>query len=161
MSNQGASWAEFELAEAEMAWRVRSRLESHRHVVMATLHADGAPRLSGMEAPVRSGHLWLAMSPESVKVADLLSDPRFALHSAPDAEHLPEGDARIEGVAVEADAAQTAEFVAEHRHHIENPSKMALFTAMILRAVLVRVCDDRLLIESWTPEAGRVTQSSQ
>ena len=161
MSDLGASWAEFERADAELAQRVRERLESHRHVVMATLRTDGSPRLSGMEAPVRSGHLWLAMSPDSVKVTDLRHDPRFSMHSAPDAEHLPGGDARVEGVAVEADESQTAEFVAGHRHHIENPSKMALFTAMIQRAVLVRVCDDRLLIESWTPEAGRVTQSSQ
>ena len=161
MSDGVASWAEFEGADGELAGRVRARLECHRHVVMATLRADGAPRLSGMEAPVRSGHLWLAMMPESVKVSDLRRDARFALHSAPDDEHLPEGDARIEGVAVPADAAQQAEFVSGHRHPIEDPSKMALFTTLIRRVVLVRVSGDRLLIESWTPEGGRRTQSRQ
>ena len=114
-----------------------------------------------MEAPVRSGHLWLAMSPESVKVSDLRRDARFSLHSAPDDELLPEGDARIEGVAVPADAAQQADFVSGHRHPIEDPSMMALFTALIRRVVLVHVSGDRLLIESWTPDGGQRTQSRQ
>ena len=160
MNDGGASWAEFEEADGELAARVLARLEDHRHVVLATLRADGAPRLSGMEAPVRSGHLWLGMSPESVKVSDLRRDARFSLHSAPDDEHLPDGDARIDGIATPADAAQQADFVAGHRHPIEDPSKMALFTALIQRVVLVHVADDQLLIDSWTPEGGRSTQSS-
>ena len=154
-----ASWDDFESDDPELAERVRERLGSHRHAVLATLRADGSPRLSGMEAPVRSGNLWLAMSPESRKVADLRNDRRFALHSAPDAERLPAGDARVEGVAVDADAAQLSEFVAGHRYQIDDESKMALFVAMIHRVVLVRVSHDSLLIESWTPDGGRDTHT--
>ncbi len=128
---------------------------------MATLQADGSPRLSGMEAPVRSGHLWLAMTPGSRKATDLGRDPRFSLHSTLDAEDLPEGDARIDGVVVPADATQQDEFLAAHRHPIDDPSIMVLFVAMIRRVVLVRVSQHSLLIESWTPEGGRVTQKSQ
>ena len=158
MSDETASWAEFEAAEPELAGLVRARLESHRHAVLATLRADGSPRLSGMESPVRSGHLWLAMTPGSRKAADLVLDPRFSLHSAPDSEHLPDGDARLEGTAVPADTAQQAEFIADHRHRIKDPSMMVLFTALISRVVLVRVADDTLLIESWTPSGGRTSQ---
>lgn len=158
MSDETASWAEFEAGEPELAGLVRARLESHRHVVLATLRADGSPRLSGMEAPVRSGHLWLAMTPGSRKAADLARDPRFSMHSAPDSEHLPDGDARLEGVALPADTAQQADFVASHRHHIEDPSKMVLFAALISRVVLVRVADNALLIESWTPSGGLTSQ---
>ncbi len=155
------SWADFEHADPTLSRRVQARLESHRHTVLATLHADGSPRLSGMEAPIRSGHLWLAMTPGSLKAADLSRDPRYALFSAPDSEALPEGDARIEGVVVPADAVQQAEFVAGHRHHIEDPSIMELYVALIGRVVLVRVAGHSLLIESWTPGEGRTTQRKQ
>ena len=155
------SWADFEHADPVLARRVQERLESHRHAVLATLRVDGSPRLSGMEAPIRSGHLWLAMTPGSLKAADLKRDPRFSLHSRPDSEDLPDGDARIEGVVLPADPAQQAEFVAGHRHHVEDPSIMDLYVARIRRVVLVRVWEDSLLIESWTPSDGRRTQRRQ
>ena len=161
MTDAAVTWAEFEHADPALAERVMARLRSHRHAVLATLRADGSPRLSGMEAPIRSGHLWLAMTPGSRKAADLARDPRFSLHSAPDAEDLPEGDARVDGTARPADAAQQDEFVAGHRYPIEDPSIMVLFVAMIHRVGLVRVSEHSLLIESWTPAGGRKTQRRQ
>lgn len=128
---------------------------------MATLRADGSPRLSGMEAPVRSGHLWLGMMPGSAKADDLAHDPRFALHSAPDSEMLPDGDSRIDGAVRPADAAEREEFIAGHRFPIEDPSSMVLYVALISRVVLVRVSGESLLIESWTPSTGRNTQRRQ
>ena len=161
MADDAVTWAGFERADEALAHRVTARLESHRHAVMATLKADGSPRTSGMEAPIRSGHLWLGMTPGSRKAADLGRDPRFSLHSAPDTEDLAEGDARIDGIAQLADAAQQDEFVAGHRHPIDDPSIMVLYVATITRVVLVRVSGDSLLIESWTPAAGRDTQRIQ
>ena len=111
-----------------------------------------------MEAPIRSGHLWLAMMPGSLKAGDLTRDPRYALHSALDSENLTEGDARIDGVVVRADPAQQAEFIAGHRFPIEDPSTMELYVAGVAKVVLVRVQQDYLLIESWTPSHGRSTQ---
>ena len=157
MAADAVPWHSFDQADPELAGMVRSRLESHRHVVMATLRAGGTPRLSGMEAPVRSGHLWLAMTPGSRKEADLSRDPRYSLHSAPDSEDLQRGDARIEGVVSPATEAEQDEFIAGHRHPIEDPSMMVLFTALIQRAVLARVTGNTLLIETWTPAEGRTT----
>lgn len=161
MVEHAVSWAEFAASDPALAQRVAARLDSHRHAVMATLRADGSPRLSGMEAPVRSGHLWLAMDPVSRKTSDLERDPRFSLHSSLDSEDLPNGDARVDGLASPADAHQRAEFIAGHRYDIEDPSLMVLFTALIQRVVLVRVADKHLLIESWTPAEGHRTQSRQ
>ncbi|MYL02997.1 MAG: pyridoxamine 5'-phosphate oxidase family protein [Acidimicrobiaceae bacterium] len=161
MVDSAVTWAGFEQADGELAQRVMARLGSHRHAIMATLKADGSPRTSGMEAPIRSGHLWLAMAPGSRKAGDLGRDPRFTLHSAPDAELLPEGDARVDGMAQPADTAQQAEFVAGHRYPIDDPSTMALYVAMITRVVLVRVSGDSLLIESWSPATGRDTHRIQ
>ena len=161
MAEDAVPWHAFEESDPDLAGMVRSRLESHRHVVMATLRADGTARLSGMEAPVRSGHLWLAMTPGSRKEADLSRDPRYSLHSAPDSEDLPRGDARIEGVVSPATEAEQDVFIAGHRHPIEDPSMMVLFTALIRRAVLVRVASPNLLIEAWTPSEGRKTHLQQ
>ena len=158
MADAAVTWAEFEQADPALARRVAARLQNHRHAIMATVRADGSPRLSGMEAPIRSGHLWLAMTPGSHKAADLARDPRFSVHSALDAEDLREGDARIDGAVLLADEAQQAEFVAQHRYPIEDPSIMVLFTALIRRVVLVRVEAESLLIETWAPTKGHGTQ---
>ena len=148
------SWAEFEQAESALAGKVRDRFEHHRHGVLATVRADGSPRLSGLETPIRDGHLWLAMMPGSRKTTDLYRDPRFALHSAPDAEDLPDGDVRIDGITRPAAAAQQETFASGHRFQIGDLSAMALFVALIGRVVLVRVAGGELLIETWTPTRG-------
>lgn len=158
MTRQAAppvSWGWFEEQAPELAERIRLRFESHLHVVMATLRRDGSPRLSGMEAPIRDGHLWLGMMPDSLKVADLQRDPRFALYSSPDTEELLLGDARIDGRAVAATPAEVDLFVAGHRMPIDDPhNAMVLFTAHISRATLTRVEGQELVIDTWTPTDG-------
>lgn len=148
------SWALFAEACGELAGRIRERFENHQHVVMATIRRDGSPRMSGMEAPVRDGHMWLGMEHNSTKAADLRRDPRLGLHSTPDDEDLAAGDARIEGSAVPADSAQIDVFVRGHHHEIDDSVSLALFTVDIARAVLVRVEDKHLVVETWTPTGG-------
>ena len=147
----GVPWGQFEVQAPELAERIWSRFESHIHAVLATLRRDGSPRLSGMEAPIRDGHLWLGMMPGSLKAADLRRDPRFSLHSSLDTEELPLGDARIDGQAVAATPEEVELFVAGHRMPIEDPDAMALFTARISRATLTRVEGQELVIDTWTP----------
>ena len=147
-------WGHFEREAPEFAARLSARFDSHRHAVLATLRRDGSPRLSGLEVPIRDGHLWLAMMPGSRKAADLDRDARFSLHSAPDAEELPHGDARIDGRAAAATAAEVDLFVAGHRMAIEDPAAMALYTSRVSRATLTRVDGDELVIEHWTPTEG-------
>ncbi|MCQ3812257.1 MAG: pyridoxamine 5'-phosphate oxidase family protein [Acidimicrobiia bacterium] len=148
-------WKSFEVQVPKLAERIRLRFESHVHAVLGTLRRDGSPRLSGMEAPIRGGHLWLGTMPSSRIASDLLRDPRFSLYSAPDTEKLSLGDARIDGQAVAATPEEVDQFVAGHRMPIDNPhDTMALFTAHITRATLTRVEGQELLIETWTPSEG-------
>ena len=147
-------WGQLEEQVPKFAERIRLRLESHVHAVMGTLRRDGSPRLSGMEAPIRDGHLWLGMTPGSRKTADLLRDTRFSLHSSPDIEELLLGDARIDGLAVAATPEEVDLFVAGHRMPMDNPGIMALFTAHISRATLTRVEGRELVIQTWTPADG-------
>lgn len=152
--DSNVSWGDFAAACGDLARRMQERFESHLHAVMATIRADGSPRMSGMEAPIRDGHLWLGMDRNSTKAADLRRDPRFGLHSAPESGELQGGDARIEGEVAPADASQLETFLRGHHHEIDDATPMALFTARIARAVLVRVDGQHLVVETWTPAGG-------
>jgi hypothetical protein len=76
------SWQDVERAVPEFAQCVRALFDAHRHKTIATLRADGSPRISGIEAVFESGELVFGSMPNARKGADLRRDPRFALHSA-------------------------------------------------------------------------------
>jgi len=77
-----ASWTEVAVSAPELAADVRGRFEAHGLALLATVRADGAPRISGIEPLFAGDHLWLGMMEGSRKGADLRREPRFALHSA-------------------------------------------------------------------------------
>jgi hypothetical protein len=99
------AWREVEQAAPEFARRVRALFDAHRHKTIATLRADGSPRISGIEAAFEDGELVFGSMPNARKGADLRRDPRFALHSATvdpieGAEAQWPGEAKISGRAV-------------------------------------------------------------
>jgi hypothetical protein len=101
------AWRDVEQAEPEFAQRVRALFDGHRHKTMATLRADGSPRISGIEAAFEDGELFFGSMPNARKGADLRRDPRFALHSATidpveGAEAQWPGEAKISGLAIAA-----------------------------------------------------------
>ncbi len=145
-----ANWSDFEAEAPELAAAVHSRLLASRHSILGTLRADGAPRLTGLEAHFGDGELWLAMMPDSRKADDLRRDPRFSLHSAPDVE-LVEGDAKVSGtVELVTDEDAIARFVERLPMDLP-PSGMALFRADLTDASLARVDGDFMVIDTWRP----------
>lgn len=101
------AWQEVEAAEPEFAQRVRALFDTHKHKTIATLRADGSPRISGIEAAFEDGQLVFSSMANARKGADLLRDPRFALHSATvdpaaGSEALWPGEAKISGRAIAA-----------------------------------------------------------
>jgi Pyridoxamine 5'-phosphate oxidase len=76
------AWRDVEDAEPEFARRVRELFEARRHKTIATLRADGSPRISGIEAAFENGDVVFGSMANSRKGADLRRDPRFAMHSA-------------------------------------------------------------------------------
>ena len=102
-----ARWQDAERAEPEFAQRVRALFDAHRHKTIATVRADGSPRISGIEAAFENGELVFGSMPNARKGADLRRDPRFALHSATvdpvegSAASWP-GEAKISGRAIAA-----------------------------------------------------------
>jgi hypothetical protein len=100
-----ASWREVEQEVPELATRVREAFARGKHATMATLRADGSPRISGTEVEFTDdGCVRLGSMPGAVKARDLLRDPRVAVHS-PTAEpgeggaDWP-GEAKVAGRAV-------------------------------------------------------------
>ena len=108
------SWSEVEKAEPEFAAKVRRLFDAHKHKTIATLRADGSPRISGIEAEFTDGELTFGSMPRARKGADLHRDPRFALHSAtsdpPDDDSAAwPGEAKIAGRAYFAQALDGAD----------------------------------------------------
>jgi hypothetical protein len=101
------AWQDVEQAEPVFAQRVRALFDAHRHKTIATLRADGSPRISGIEAIFEGGELVFGSMPNARKGADLVRDPRFAMHSATvdpvegSAAEWP-GEAKISGRALAA-----------------------------------------------------------
>jgi Pyridoxamine 5'-phosphate oxidase len=142
-----ATWKDVERAEPGFAARVRKIFDAHKHKTIATLRADGAPRISGIEAEFADGELTFGSMPRARKGDDLRRDPRFALHSA--SVDPPEGDpagwpgdAKIAGRAVPAGPTEGVEG--------------ELFRAEIDEVVLtgLNAAGTALAIETWTPGAG-------
>jgi hypothetical protein len=100
-------WREVEAAVPELAAAVRRRMEAHRHLVMATIRADGAPRLCGTEVTFWRGDLWIGAMAGSWRVADLRRDPRIAIHSGSDDPPGWSADARVSGRAMVVEDEET------------------------------------------------------
>ncbi len=112
---------------------------------MATLRADGSPRISGTEVEFVDGVLQIGSMAAAMKARDLQRDPRVAIHG-PTADPPAgndrgwTGEAKLAGRAVEVESGSEA-----HRFEID-----------ISEAVITRLNEagDRLVVESWTPERG-------
>ncbi len=148
------SWADFAAAAPELAAEVARRFTAHKHLVMATLRADGSPRLNGTEVVLTAGQLWLAGMSGARRFADLRRDPRVALHSGSDDPPTWSGDARVSGRAVDA----TPEELAAVAAVVEQPAdgSFELFRVELTEAVSVRLAEggESLLIETWRPDQG-------
>jgi hypothetical protein len=143
-----ARWRDVDRAEPDFARRVRGLFDAHRHKTIATLRADGSPRISGIEARFDDGELTFGSMPRARKGADLRRDPRFALHSATvdpveGAEALWPGEAKIAGRAVLV-SPEAAESEAES------------FRADIAEVVHTHLNEAAtlLVVEWWTPASG-------
>ncbi len=146
-------WRAFEAAEPEFAARVRRLFDAGRHKTIATLRADGSPRISGIECEFADGELRFGSMPGARKGADLKRDPRFALHGPtvhPEEgnERAWPGEAKIAGRAVLAGRLPAGD--------TPDQPEGELFTADITEVVLTHLNPEgtKLVIEWWTPRRG-------
>ena len=132
------SWAQVETEAPELAERVRAAFAVRKHCTMATLRADGSPRISGTEVELDDAELHLGSMPGARKAQDLQRDGRVAIHSP--TVDPPEGDesswageAKVAGRAVEVASEDAA-----HRFRVD-----------VEEVVHTAVAGDRLRIQSW------------
>jgi hypothetical protein len=146
-----ASWREIEASEPEFAAGVKALFDAHKHKTMATLRKDGSPRISGIECNFDAGELWLGMMPDSFKVADVLRDPRVAIHSASDdsdgTSSWP-GDAKLAGRLVEVTD------VAEMHRMGGQPGHLFRVDLSEVSMTHLGAPAEFLLIEAWSPSRG-------
>jgi hypothetical protein len=149
-----ASWAELAAAEPELAARVRARLEAGAHKTLATIRADGGPRISGNEAWIAGDDLWFGCMWRAARARDLRRDPRFALHTASADPPGWAGDASLSGRAEEVDLGDTA-LVAVAMEGVDQvpPGPWHLFRGDLTEVLMVALNDagDRLVVEVWRP----------
>ena len=93
-----ATWAEFEAAEPEMAAIGAGLLARFHLAYLATVRADGSPRVHPVSPFIIEGRLIVATPSESPKAGDQLRDGRYVIHMLPgkdDAEFRVRGRARL------------------------------------------------------------------
>jgi hypothetical protein len=147
------TWGAIEEAEPAFAARVRKLMDAGRHKTMATLRADGSPRISGIECEFADGELRFGSMFGARKAADLTRDPRFALHGptfhpVEGEEGAWPGEAKLAGRAIRIGT--TASDGAEDEPEGE------MFRADITEVVLtgLNAGATKLVVEWWTPERG-------
>ncbi|MGA1438714.1 MAG: pyridoxamine 5-phosphate oxidase [Ilumatobacteraceae bacterium] len=147
------SWREFARAEPEFAARVRASFDAGRHKTIATLRADGSPRISGIECEITDDDVRFGSMTGARKGDDLHRDARFALHGptfhpAEGREADWPGEAKISGRAVPAGPVHTDTSA-------DTPGG-EFFVGDIVEVVMTGLDDTAsvLVVESWTPSLG-------
>jgi hypothetical protein len=140
-----ATWKQVEDEAPAFAARVRERFAVGKHCTLATLRADGSPRISGSEVEWTDGELVIGSMPGARKANDLLRDPRLAVHSptVDPPEGRPSewpGEAKVAGTAVVAPSPDES-----HRFHVD-----------ITEVVLTHLDEpgELLVVEFWHPGRG-------
>jgi len=147
------NWGSIERAEPTFAQRVQHLFDAGRHKTIATVRADGSPRISGIECEFVDGELQFGSMAGARKGVDLARDPRFALHGPtvhPEVGKEREwpGEAKIAGRAVAAGPVGGADDT--------GAPDGELFTADITEVVITGLNAEGtlLVVESWTPRRG-------
>jgi hypothetical protein len=146
-----ARWQDILEQAPEFAAAIRQRLDAHVHKTIATLRADGSPRISGIETFFADGDIWIGSMPNARKALDLRRDPRYALHSGSEDPPGWPGDAKLSGRAEEVANEDRRMELFRSRASDPPPSDSHLFRLDVDEAVLVGLGEarDRLVIELW------------
>jgi hypothetical protein len=139
-----ATWAEFELAEPELARFGRERLDG-QVCFHATLRADGSPRVHPVEPWLGAGLLLVRFRAHSPKVGEVMRDGRYALHSPMDDPDGIGGEFLVRGwmerVSDEHPAAQ--------RIAAEAPYPLAFYAMSVEEAVGTSYVEDEPVYRRW------------
>jgi hypothetical protein len=149
-----ARWQDIADTAPEFADELRRHLDARVHKTIATLRADGSPRISGIETFYADGDIWVGSMPNARKAIDLQRDPRYALHSGSiDPPEWP-GDAKLSGRADEVTDPDRRLAIFRTRGADPPSPDSHLFRLDIREAVVVGLNDERtrIVIQLWRPD---------
>lgn len=150
MLSSMTTWGDFRRAEPAFAELSERILRRGIALVIATLRADGSPRVSGIEVVLDDAagdtELSFGSMPGARKGSDLRRDPRFALHAAPADQSggdLGDGDLKVSGRAV-------------LQGPLSGPVTGDAFRVDLTEVVWTGLNDARnhLVVRWWTPAGG-------
>lgn len=158
------TWQDF-AAEAPKIAEVFARRHkaTHNLCFLATLRADGYPRISPMEPTLFGGHLILVGMPGTSKFRDLGRDPRFSLHTATIDPYVGEGDAKVWGRAVNLRDEEIHRGFADHLFEasgmdLRGQAFDPFFVADLDGAASLEIVDGTLMLTTWKPGQGESTK---
>jgi pyridoxamine 5'-phosphate oxidase-like protein len=149
-------WSDFQRAAPELAGFFERRLKETGICLLATLRADGWPRISPSEAYIVEAEVMLGMMWQSYKARDLMRDPRITVATPQcDIDGKP-GDLKLYGsVAEVADATLRKRHadIEEAATHWRPTEPYHLYSLEIQRAGFISFGEQRKLAR-WTQERG-------
>lgn len=130
--------------------------------LLATLRADGYPRISPIEPRIVDGELVIVGMPGTTKFRDLGRDPRFCLHTGTVDPHVSDGDVKLWADATNLqDTAFHARFAddlfEQTGFDLRGEEFDPFYVADLVGASSVGIDNGRLSITIWKPgESERV-----
>ena len=149
-----ARWSDLAAAEPELAAAGEWLLRSFTVGYLATVRRDGVPRIHPVTVTLHADALYVSTIAASRKTADLLREPRYALHSFPrfpdadgwnDEEFAVSGRARLVTYSAEREAV-----VAVHNDTVREEDR--LWELLIESAFRKYRIDGEPVHESWHAE---------
>jgi hypothetical protein len=153
-------WGEFAVEAPEIAGVFERRHTATGNLCMlATLRADGYPRISPLEPRIFEERLVMVGMPGTTKFVDLGRDPRFCLHTATVDTQVKEGDAKVWGVV---ENVQDREFHARFLQFLFDESGFDIrdevfdpfYVGRVTSASSIGFEDGKLTVTIWKPGEG-------
>ncbi len=161
------TWTEFTAAAPKIAEIFTRRHTATNNLCMlATIRADGSPRISPMEPRVFEGELLLVGMPDTTKFRDLARDPRFCLHTATVDTQVSDGDAKLWGVVRDVQDTElhqrfAADLFEDIGLDLRGQEFHPFYAADLTGASSVELRNDQLEITIWKPgEPERVVHKT-
>lgn len=142
------SWNDLEIAQPEMAAFGAERFRRFGVAYLATIRADGSPRVHPVTPIVGSGRLFLFMEPTSPKGHDLLRDGRYAMHCSVSNSSGESGEFFVAGRARLIDEPATRQRAAELATYTP-ADRYVLFELDVERASSTRYTDGQPIHRQW------------
>jgi hypothetical protein len=152
MADQAVPWGVFVEAEPALAEYATSRLNG-RVAYLATLRADGSPRVHPLTPIIGGGHLFVFMEPTSPKGHDLQRDGRYALHCGVEDNSGGGGEVVVRGMGQLVESPELRDLATTHASYTPEP-RYVLYTLSVTEVATTRYTPDGIVRRRWQSGSG-------